>query len=53
MSQSQAEHFRRHAEDCLNRAAIAVDELTKARMRKMAGRWLRKAAKAAVMDKAK
>ena len=47
MTENQAEQFRREAENCLDRAEIAPDELTKARMRKLAGQWLKKAAKAA------
>ena len=51
MSENEAEQYRRHAEECLDRAEIASDEFTKARMRKLAGQWLSKAAKAVAMDK--
>ena len=46
MSKNKAEQFRREAENCLDRAEIAPDEFTKLRMRKLAGQWLIKAAKA-------
>lgn len=52
MPEYEAEQYRRHAEDCLDRAEIAADEFTKVRMRKLAGQWLSKAAKAAALDKA-
>lgn len=50
MTKNQAEHFRRQAEDCLDRAEIAPDALSKQRMRKLAGQWLSKAAKAAAKE---
>ena len=47
MTEDKAEHYRREAENCLDRAEIAPDEFTKTRMLKLAGHWLSKAAKAA------
>ena len=44
------EQYRREAENCLDRAEIAPDEFTKTRMRKLAGQWLSKAAKAATKE---
>jgi len=48
---NKAEQYRREAENCLDRAEIAPDELTKRRMRKLAAQWLQKAAKSAVRKK--
>ena len=48
MIEDQAEQFRREAENCLARAEIAPDALTKRRMKKLADQWLKKAAKVAI-----
>jgi hypothetical protein len=52
MSSEKTETCRREAEDCLDRAEIATDDFTEARMRKLAGQWLSKSAKAAAREKA-
>lgn len=46
MTDDKAENYRREAENFLDRAEIAPDELTKQRMNKLAGQWLKKATKA-------
>jgi len=52
MTEESAHHYRREAENCLDRAEIAPDEFTKARMRKLAGQYLSKAAKSAAHEHA-
>jgi hypothetical protein len=53
MAEDHAEHYRREAENCLDRAEIAPDALTKQRMKKLADQWLKKAAKAASQHQSK
>jgi hypothetical protein len=52
MPEDKAQHYRREAGNCLDRAEIAPDAFTKARMRKLAGQYLSKAAKAAALEHA-
>jgi hypothetical protein len=52
MTEERAEHYRREAENCLEQAELAPDELMKSRMRFLADQWLKLAASAALVDAA-
>ena len=52
MTEERAEHYRREAENCLEQAELAPDELMKSRMRFLANEWLKLAASAALVDAA-
>ena len=49
MSEDLAAYYRRQAEKCLDQAELAPEEFMKARLRYLAGEWLKMADSAALL----